>query len=69
MNQHREASQYRRVKLLIQEPVADNVLDIVGHHREHRSDEIDPEILVMERCESDPFFDSNGNVLTQMLGA
>ena len=32
---HREATQRRRVELLEHDPVADDVLDVVGHHRQH----------------------------------
>ena len=32
---HREARQRRRMEFLKHHPVADDVLDIVGHHRQH----------------------------------
>ena len=32
---HREAAERRRMELLEHDPVADHVLDVVGHHGEH----------------------------------
>ena len=40
MRYDRKASQSRRVKFLEYDPIADHVLDIVGHHGEHVSDEL-----------------------------
>jgi hypothetical protein len=44
-----ETRQCRRVKFLIQHPVADDVLDIVGHHGEHKSDELGAKTWVAHR--------------------
>ena len=40
MRNHRKAAQGRRVEFLEHHPVADHVLDIVGHHREHVGGEL-----------------------------
>ena len=40
---HGEAGQRRRMEFLEQHPVADDVLDIVGHHRQDVGDELGAE--------------------------
>ena len=35
VRQHREAGQRRRMEFLEHHPIADHVLDVVGHHRQH----------------------------------
>ena len=44
-----ETRQSRRVKFLKYHPVADDVLDIVRHHREHKGDELGAEARVAHR--------------------
>jgi hypothetical protein len=39
----RESGERRRMEFLEHHPVADDVLDIVGHHRKHEGDELDAE--------------------------
>ena len=51
VRQHRKPGQRRRVELLIQHPVADHVLDIVGHHRQHVGRELDLKAAIAERRE------------------
>ena len=51
MRQHRKAGQRRRVELLEQHPVADDVLDVVGHHRQHVGRELDLKAAIAERRE------------------
>ncbi len=46
-----KAGQSRRSKLLKQQPVADNMLDVVGHHCQHRAREEKPEASVVKRGE------------------
>ena len=46
--------QCRRAKFLIQPPVADDVLDIVRHHGEHKSDELGAETRVAHRRKGPP---------------
>jgi hypothetical protein len=48
---HLEAGQRRRVELLPQHPVGDDVLDVVGHHRQRRAEEIGPAVAVAQRGE------------------
>ena len=48
---HREARQRRRMEFLEQHPVADDVLDVVGHHRKHVGDELGAETRVTHRGE------------------
>ena len=49
---HRVAAEGRRVEFLEHHPPADHVLDRVGHHREHRADEIRREAGRPQRRES-----------------
>lgn len=49
MNQDGKTGQGGRLKFLIQQPVTDDMLDIVSHHREHGADEVNAKILVMKR--------------------
>ena len=49
-----KATQDRRVKLLEQHPVTDDMLDVVAHLREHDHDEVSPVVALVQRCESDP---------------
>src|SRR6266478_4659374 len=44
----------RRVKLLEQHPVTDDMLDVVAHLRQHDHDEVSPVVAMVQRCESDP---------------
>ena len=37
---HREAGQGGRIELLVHHPIADHMLDVVGHHRHHVGDEM-----------------------------
>ena len=53
VRQHSESGKGRRLKFLIEQPVADHMLDIVRHHRQHGADEVQTKILVMERRKSD----------------
>jgi hypothetical protein len=46
--------QCRRAKFLIQPPVAGDVLDIVRHHGEHKSDELGAETRVAHRRKGPP---------------
>ena len=39
---HREATQRRRIQLLERDPVADHVLDVVGHHRQRIAEQVHP---------------------------
>ena len=43
-----ESGQNRRVKLLEQKPVTDDVLNIVRHHGEHGGEEEEAKIAVMQ---------------------
>jgi len=54
--------QYRRVKLLKQQPITDDVLDIVRHHGEHGGDEEEAEIAVMQSREGRLFCRTRGAV-------
>jgi hypothetical protein len=49
VNQHGKAGQGWRSKFLVQQPIADDMLDIIGHHRQHGANEVNPEVLVMQR--------------------
>jgi len=64
MDQYGETGEHRRMEFLVQEPIANDVFDVIGHHREHRRDEINTEIPVMERGEGDLFPDADCIVLT-----
>jgi len=44
----RKSRESGRTKLLKQKPVAHNVLDVVRHHRQHRADEVNAEVPVMQ---------------------
>ena len=57
MTDHGESAKYRRVKFLIEEPIADDVLDIIGHHGQHGADEIVAKVTVMERRKGDLLVD------------
>jgi hypothetical protein len=50
-----KARQYRRVKLLKQQPVTDDVLDIVRHHGEHGGDKEPTEVTMLQSREGDSF--------------
>src|SRR5262245_46320725 len=47
MAQNREACQHRRLEFLIEQPIADDMLDAVRHHCQRRADEIIAEIFMM----------------------
>jgi hypothetical protein len=49
---YREAAERRRFELLVDDPVADYVLDGVRHHGEHRAAEIRSVTWLPERSES-----------------
>jgi len=51
----REPGQNRRVELLKQKPVTDDVLDIVRHHREHGPDKEQAKVALMKRGEGNLF--------------
>ena len=51
--QHREAGEHRRMEFLVKQPVADDVLNAVRHHRQHGRDKVGAKIFVMQRGESD----------------
>ena len=40
MRQHREAGERRRIEFLEHHPIADHVLDVVGHHGQHEGHEL-----------------------------
>ena len=46
-----EAGKDRRFEALKQQPVTDDVLDVVGHHGKHGDREVDPKIAVAKRGE------------------
>ena len=48
-----EPGEHRRLKLLKQHPVADHMLDVVGHHRQHGGDKKPAVVFMLERGESD----------------
>src|SRR5215831_18836222 len=45
----------RRVEFLEQQPITDNVLDVVRHHRQHRSNKEESEVSVVKRGECELF--------------
>jgi hypothetical protein len=47
----REPAQRRGMEFLKHHPVADDVLDIVGHHRNHKADELRAKARVAHRSE------------------
>jgi hypothetical protein len=49
--EHLEAGERGGVELLPQHPVRDDVLDVVGHHRERAAEQVDPARGVAERRE------------------
>jgi hypothetical protein len=49
VTEDREAGKNRRSAFLEKQPVADDVLDVVGHHGEHRCDKVNSKIPVMKR--------------------
>src|SRR5256885_3504505 len=49
MRQHRVAAQGRRLELVEHHPIADHMLDAVGHHRHGRVDEVGTEARVTQR--------------------
>ena len=51
--EHGKAGQHRRMKFLVQQPIADHVLDAVRHHCQHSGNEIHAKILVAQRRKSD----------------
>ena len=53
--EHGETGEHRRVKLFIEQPVADHMLDVIRHHRQHRRHKIDAKIFVAQRREGDFF--------------
>ena len=55
MDQYGKTGEHRRMEFLVQEPITNDVFDVIGHHREHRRDEINAEIPVMERGQVDRF--------------
>ena len=63
MTNNRESGEHGRMKLLIQQPVADDVLDVVRHHGEHGADEIVAKVTVMERRKGDLLVD-HGEIST-----
>ena len=48
---HLEPGQRRGVELLPQHPVGDDVLDVVGHHRQRRAEQVRPAVTVAQRGE------------------
>ncbi|MET4603496.1 hypothetical protein ABIB90_002974 [Bradyrhizobium sp. JR4.1] len=42
VRQHRKARQRRRMEFLEHHPITDHMLNIIGHHRQHVSDELEP---------------------------
>ncbi len=51
--EHGKAGEHRRVKFLIQQPVADHMLDVVRHHRQHGRDEEPAKAGVLQRRKGD----------------
>jgi len=49
-----KARQYRRVKFLKQQPVADDMFDVVRHHSEHGGDKKPTEVAVLQSRKGDP---------------
>jgi hypothetical protein len=50
---HREAAQRGRIEAFVDHPVADHVLDVVGHHRQRREQEVRPIAAVAQGGERD----------------
>jgi hypothetical protein len=53
MADHRESGQHGRMKLLVEQPVADDMLDVVAHRRKQVNQQIAPIVAVAQRRESD----------------
>jgi hypothetical protein len=43
------------VEFLEQQPVADDMLNVIGHHREHRADKEEAEVAMVKRRKSKVF--------------
>lgn len=48
-----EAAEHRRVKFLKQQPLADDMLDVVAHLRQHDDEKISPVVAMAQRGEGD----------------
>ena len=71
-----KTGEHRRVKLLVEQPVTDHMLDVVAHLRQHDHEEISPVITMVQRRESDlsldrvddPLAGGSGLVVILFLG-